>query len=341
MRAVVTGDLHFSLYASDNIMKDGLNERLHYINKVMRNSILKYAVDNKIDNCIVAGDIFHNKSIIHSLALATFIDIIREYQQIQFYLIDGNHDMSSITGKGVSSLKALEKEMNVIVIHTPLQIDNIYMVPWNNKLHDEIKQAPKECDYLISHFGLNEGMLSSGVSIISDLGMKDLTNFKYVILGHYHKPQEIQKNNTQLYYVGSPVQLDRGERNEAKRFLDIDFDQNNILSIETEGYKKYFQFNIADNTNVKDIIQQAKKLEKAGHEVTLELTGENLDNSKIPDNFRQIDRRDIDITDRGVSLNMSEKDRMTAYLNIKKIPENDHEMYLNTAIEIIGDSINS
>jgi len=45
---------------------------------------------------------------------------------------------------------------------------------------------------LISHFGLSEGMLNSGMSIISDIGLKDLRGkYELVLLGHYHKPQEI------------------------------------------------------------------------------------------------------------------------------------------------------
>jgi len=221
MRAVVTGDLHYSLYGSDPVMENGLNERLCYIDKVFRNSILQYAIDNKIENCIVAGDIFHNKSIIHSLAMAVFVDTLRDHPQIHFYLIDGNHDHSKMSGTGVSALKSLSKEPNVTVIHDTLQIENIYMVAWNNKIVKNITSY-KGSDYLISHFGLNEASLSSGISIVSDLGMKNLSKYKFVLLGHYHKPQEISNSSTQLYYVGSPIQLDRGERHENKRFLDVD-----------------------------------------------------------------------------------------------------------------------
>ena len=340
MRAVVTADLHYSLYSSDPIIEKDLHERLYYINKVFKHSILDYAVKNDIKYCIIAGDIFHNKSIIHSLALSTFIDVIREYKNIHFYLIDGNHDHSKISGDGVSSLKATETEPNITVVHDVLEIDNIRMVAWNNKMIDNINK-PNDCDYLISHFGLSEAMLSSGISIISDIKMKSLSQYKYVILGHYHKPQSLKNDTTQLYYVGSPTQLDRGERHENKRFLDIDFDEDNILSIETDGYKKYFQLKISENDTIEDIIKEAKILEKAGHEVTLELSGDNLDISKIPNDLRKIDKRDVDITNRGVSLDMAEEDRLLSFLKIKKIPEKDISLYMNIAKEIIGEQVNN
>lgn len=340
MRAVVTADLHYSLYGSDPVMNNGLHERLYYIDKVFRESILDYAVKNDISNCIVAGDIFHNKSIIHSLAMATFVDTIRSYPNIKFYLIDGNHDHSKMSGDGVSALKALDTEPNVVIVHDTLEIENIYMVAWKNDLIKNIKKK-NNCNYLISHFGLNEASLSSGLSLVADIGINELKkNYKYVILGHYHKPQEITSDGIQVFYTGSPIQLDRGERGETKRFLDIDFENDDIKSIETSGYKKYFQLKISDNESIDEILLEAKKLEESGHEVKLELSGDDLDVSKIPDDFNKIDKREIDITNRGVSLDMTEEDRLKAFMKIKEIPESEFEQYLNVAKELIGAQTN-
>lgn len=335
MRAIVTADLHFSLYGQDPVMENGLHETLYYLNNVMRNSILKYALDNNIENCIVAGDVFHNKSIIHAKAMATFIDIVNDFPSIKFYLIDGNHDHAKLSGDDVTSLKALEHIPNVNVIHDAITLDNIYMVPWNCNLIENIKNYPKDknIDYLISHFGLNEGQLNSGISIISEVGMKSLSEYKYVILGHYHKPQFIENDNTKLYYVGSPIQLNMGERNEEKRFLDIDFDNHIIKSINTEGYKKYFKITL-ESTN-DEILKEIDTLTNDGHDVILEVTKQNVDLTDIPSNVRIINKIDVDITNRGISLDMTESQRLEAYLKIKEIPEDDIKQYIDIATEVI------
>jgi DNA repair exonuclease SbcCD nuclease subunit len=341
MRAVVTADLHFSLYGQDNTMENGLHERLYYIDKVFRSSILKYAIDNNIENCIVAGDIFHNKSIIHSKAMATFLDIIRDFPIINFYLIDGNHDHSKLSGDDVTSLKALENEKNVKVVHSATVIENIYMVPWNNKLIDNIKKNPKEAEFLISHFGLNEGQLNSGISIISDIGIKALSHYKYVILGHYHKPQFIENEKTQLYYVGSPIQLDMGERNEEKRFLDIDFEKHEIKSIPTDGYKRFIKFEIKESSdNDEKIIQEINDLKNKGHEVIVEIKDNSFNTDKLSENVRIVNKVDVDITNRGISLDMDDIEKFKTYLQIKDIPENKHDDYLQMATEIINISQN-
>jgi len=97
---------------------------------------------------------------------------------------------------------------------------------------------------------------------------------------------------------------------------------------------------ISDNSSMQNVISEAKKLEKAGHEITLELTGDDLDLNQIPDEFRKIDKREIDIMNRGVSLDMSEYDRLKEYMKIKEVNENDMDMYINIAKEIIGESAN-
>jgi len=332
-RAVVTADLHFSLYGQDSKMENGMGETLYYLDNVMRNSILKYADDENISNCIIVGDIFHNKSIIHAKALAVFIDIVNDFSHINFILLDGNHDHSKMSGDDVTSLKSLENTPNVNVIHDAVQKNNLYFVPWNNKLIENIKNPPNGVDYLFSHFGLNEGTLSSGISIISDIGLKDLKPYKYVILGHYHKPQYIKNDFLELYYVGSPIQLDMGERDEEKRFLDINFETNEIKSIKTDGYKKYYKIELAKQDA--QIIKEIEFLQKQGHDVLVEITND-IDTSSIPENVRIVNKVDIDITNRGISLDMSESERLEAYLNIKEIPDNKKEDYLSIAKYIIN-----
>jgi len=335
MKAVITADLHFSMYSQDPII-DGLTARLYYLNNVVRNSILQYAIDNNIQNCIVAGDIFHNKSIIHSKAMAVFIDIINDFNNIHFYLIDGNHDHSKMSGDDVTSLKPLEKYPNVTVIHDPMVIDNIYFVPWNNKIIDNIKNPPSnDIKYLISHIGLNEGKLNSGISIISDIKMADLVNkYKYVFFGHYHKPQYIESNGVEFHYIGSPIQLDAGERGDEKRFLSVDFENDKIESIVTTGYKKYFKFKLTEN-NLEDI-DKIKELKNKGHDVIVEITDTSINLEQIPEDIRVIDKSDIDITNRGINLDMSENDRLQEYLKIKNIPSEEHDMYMKMAINIIN-----
>ncbi len=333
MKAVISADLHLSAYGSDDIVSEtGLPIRLNSIMNVLE-QMADYARKNDC-NIIFAGDVFHNKSIIHSIAQSLFLDYVRKNSDIQFHIIDGNHDLSSKSGVGVSALKCVDNEKNVKTYHVGENVENIMFVPWNVNMMETIRN--NKADYLIAHLGLNEGKLSSGISIVSDIGLKDLKNYKHVILGHYHLPQHIENSTTEVIYVGSPIQLDRGERNEEKRFLVVDTEKDEITSIPTEGYQKYYVFEITSK-NKTEVLKEAKKLQNAGHIIQLRKTDSSLQDKDIGDKFDVVDKSEIDITNRGVNMSMSDTDKFNEYLSIKEIPDNEKEFYLKCALEIVNE----
>jgi len=328
MKFGAISDLHFALYGQDQIHPESnYPERLHYINKVVRqvaDEILSYG----LDHIVVAGDTNHTKSIIHSLAMSVLLDYIRDYRNITFTIIDGNHDMSSKSGAGVSALKSLDQESNVNMIHQTTEIENILFVPWDNKIVETVKKGTSE--YLVSHFGLNEAQLSSGISVISEIALKDLKQYKACLLGHYHKPQQIGN----VYYIGSPIELDWGEKGEEKRYLIVDTDSGSIESIPTTGYIKHIELDI-DSENKEEIIKQAKTLKEEGHQVKLNRT-ESIELSEISSEFRIVDKVEKDVTNRGIDSSMTDLEKMEKFLDIKDIPDTKREKYLNMGKEILN-----
>jgi DNA repair exonuclease SbcCD nuclease subunit len=335
MKYAVVADVHLSKYAQDTIVESsGLPDTLHQLKTVLCD-IADYCVENGIPNIIIAGDILHGKSIIYAIAQKVMLDYFRRYnEQIQFIVIDGNHDLS---GKGedvVSALEGLEGEDNVLWFRydKPLRIRNIMYVPYSYNMEKTIRD--NEADILISHFGLNEATLSSGISIKTKIGMRDLVGrYKLVILGHYHKPQEIITDDISVYYTGSPIQLDWGEKGEEKRFLVFDDTTLEVESIPTKNYRKHIELEIT-NENKHIILETAKDLEKYGDHVKI-IKRENIDLGDAEKDFVVIDKSEQDITNRGISTDMSEEDRMRRFLQIKEIPENEHDEYLKIGLRLL------
>ncbi len=331
---VGTADIHLSMYSQDKIIK-GLPERLYYLKEVLNNMAL-YAITNNISNMVIAGDTFHTKSIIHSLAQSVLLDFIRDYnEKITFYITNGNHDMSSKSGEGVSALKCLDNEDNVVMIHKPTIIENIHFVPWDPRtMITTIKNGG--ASYLVSHFGVNEATLNSGISIISEIKMSDIQHYKRCFLGHYHKPQELGN----VFIFGSPIQLDWGEKGEEKRFLVVDTDKDTVESVKIEGYKKHIEINLetTDSEELMKIYSEAYVLKEQGHDIKFNLCVSGIDDSDIKNEFRVIDRVEKDITNRGINTAMSADDILNRYLEIHEIPDEKRDIYLNVGKEII-DSI--
>lgn len=333
MKFVFTADIHLSKYGQDVIDKEtGLPERLTSINKVLH-QMADYCLQNEIQFFVIGGDVYHTKSIIHSMAQSILFDFIKNYPQIQFIILDGNHDLSDRGESPISALKPLRECENVLWVEhkKPVKIENVYFAPYSKQLGEYIKEG--NADILISHFGLNEGKLNSGISIVSEFGMKDLQKYKLVLLGHYHKPQEITMGSTTAYYVGSPIQLDWGEKGDEKRFLVVDSQTLVVESVPTVGYKKHIEIEI-NSSNKNKVLKEAEKILESGDYVKLIKT-DDVDLGKKVEQFNVIDKTEKDVTDRGISSTMSQDERMKRYLEIKKIPQENIESFMKIGLSII------
>jgi len=332
MKFAFTADIHLSGYSNDKIVNQ-LPERLNSLKNVLY-QIADYCIENDIYTIVIGGDILHGKSIIHALAQSIMLEYFRDYtDKLEFIIIDGNHDMSGKGKDAISALKSLDNEPNVIRYEEPTMVDDVYFVPWSFDMVESIKN--NSAKFLISHFGLNEGILNSGTSITADIGIPQLREkYKYVLLGHYHQPQRLRDNEIDIYYVGSPIQIDWGEKNEEKRFLVVDTETEEITSIPTQGYTKYIEYSIT-NENKTEVIEEAKKLQNEGHFVKLVKT-EKLDTSKLESDFVVVDKTDRDITNRGIDSSMTMDEKMKKFLEIKEIPEDKIDEYMKYGKECIS-----
>lgn len=328
MKAILTADLHFSAYSNDKVDKyTNLPERLSGIYLSIMNMI-NYARDNGLNRIIVIGDIFHNKSIIYSVAQSLLLDIVRNNKDIQWIMMDGNHDLNSMTGNGVSAIKCLDNEKNVITIHETTMMENIILVPWNPvTMINDLKNGKTE--YALAHLGLNEGVLNSGISLVSDIGLKDLKQYKKVYLGHYHTNQIVGN----CEYIGSLADSDWNDKNQTKIFKVVDFENGNEISVPSVGYKKHYEFNITSK-NKDEVIKEIFKIKEEGHYIKINKV-EDIDTSEIEKSFDVIDKREKDITNRGITSGMSSSDKIDKFLEIKEIPAEKIEKYKNLALEIM------
>lgn len=330
-------DIHLSRYGQDKVEDEtNLPERLHSIKRALY-EVAQYCVDNKIDSLIIGGDILHGKSVIYAIAQDIMIDFFNDFKEsLYFYVIDGNHDLSGKGDSVVSALKTLVNTPNVRWIGFSetyhMEQEDILFVPYSYNLPQVIKDH--KAKILISHFGLNEGMLNSGLSIVSDVSMKELIGrYNLVLLGHYHKPQEIIRPDMSLYYVGSLIQLDWGEKGDEKRFLVFDSDTMEVESIPITQYKKHIELELTAK-NKDDIFKIARQARIDGNHVKV-IMKEAVDFTDVAGEFNVIDKTEQDITDRGITSTMSEMDKMERYLEIKKIPKDQWNRYIKTAKEIV------
>lgn len=337
MIACVVGDVHLSRYGQDSDEEEGLSEKLVGIKNSLY-EVGQFCRANNIKNIIFAGDILHNKSIIYAIAQNIFLDFVKHHHDLNFIIIDGNHDLSGKSGKVVSGLKPLENIENVKWITATNGVtswrhpEDILFIPYSEHMSDIIKH--EKAKVLISHFGLNEAMLSSGVSIRTNISVNDLKGrYECAILGHYHKPQEFIDDKIKVFYVGSLTQLDWGEKDEVKRVLILNTETLEITSHPINSYKKHIEIEVTKK-NKSEALALAVREKELGNHVKLVIKEKVSLPSDI--DVRIVDKTEKDITNRGITGDMNQNEILKKYLIIKEVDPKEYDIYTKVANDIIG-----
>ena len=215
-------DIHFHNWSQfSTILPSGRNSRLQDTVNVV-NDIYNHVVDKGITDVVFLGDLFHSRTKIDiDVYDAAWKAMQQLAQGANLYLLMGNHD-SHNRNADVHSLEPFKEFAEVIdepCRHTIGGYD-IEAIPWMADKADFCKAADEaeSADILIMHQDVKGGLLSSGIRSNGDLGTEDIQTEKYtkVFMGDYHKPQYLPPN---MYYVGSPLQHNFGERGEEKSFV--------------------------------------------------------------------------------------------------------------------------
>jgi DNA repair exonuclease SbcCD nuclease subunit len=200
-----------------------------------------------IKDIIIAGDIFHNR---HEIGVNTihcayeFFDILKKYNIVA---ITGNHDCYYKDKSDVNSISILDGYKN-ITIYKELQTQNINervfaFCPWGVG----IEEVPP-CDVLIGHFEILNFKMNAHK--VCDHGLESealLDKAKLIISGHFHcRDHRKYKNNKSILYLGSPHELDFGDRDQIKGFTILNTDDLSVELIENNVTPKHKKIKISD-----------------------------------------------------------------------------------------------
>lgn len=200
-----------------------------------------------IKDIIIAGDIFHNR---HEIGVNTihcayqFFDILKSYNILT---ITGNHDCYYKDKSDINSISILDGYKNVTVFKD-LKTVNLNgrvfsFCPWGVP----VEEIPP-CDVVIGHFEILNFKMNAHK--VCDHGVESeslLDKTKLVITGHFHcRDHRKYKNNKSIIYLGSPHELDFGDRDQVKGFTILDTDDLSLELIENNVTPKHKKIKISD-----------------------------------------------------------------------------------------------
>ncbi len=231
-------DLHLGVHQNSQTWHNIVLKLAEWINCTMK--------AHKLDTIFFAGDVFHDRHEIGVNTLHTakkFFDILKEYK---LHLIPGNHDAFLSSTVEVNSVQILENEnIHVYSVPTTLTVGDktVTFCPWKT----QIASLPK-CDMLVGHFEIaNFKMNSTKICDHGDSSADLLNVANHVVTGHFHY-REIRKYEDSKYilYLGSPYEMDFGDRDQQKGVSIIDFNDFDVQFIENDITPKHFRLKITD-----------------------------------------------------------------------------------------------
>ncbi|OGY25027.1 MAG: hypothetical protein A2Y57_02600 [Candidatus Woykebacteria bacterium RBG_13_40_7b] len=288
MKLIHCADIHIGVESYGRLDPEtGLSTRLGDFLAAL-DRIVDYAITNKIDLFLFAGDAYKNREPTPTHQREFSKRILKLARSgIQCVLLVGNHDTSLAPGKANSLdiYSTLEVE-GVNVIRHPELIEvaglQIIGIPWLRKdsyenLHETLNSLYQKLDpnkpAIITLHGTVEGSVFGsernvmlGKDYVIPKGLLLNQKIAYVACGHIHKRQ-VLGTNPPIVYSGSIERVDFGEAEEEKSFeLVAISDQREAehKPISTNARKfVYLNFDIEDKQSfpTRVVLDEIKKHE--------------------------------------------------------------------------------
>jgi DNA repair exonuclease SbcCD nuclease subunit len=199
--------------------------------------------DLGIDEILIPGDIFHNRSEIGVSTLAVAKEFFDYFKDFTVYISSGNHDCFYKNNSTVNSISILDGWSNIQIIDkdcetikTPYK--DIVMVPWGV----EYDQIPQTDGIIFGHFEISSFYMNSYK--VCEHGMESKQLFKkapLIISGHFHKKDDRKYDKGRIVYLGSPYQHNFGDIGDARGIYILDLEKNELEFIENNISPKHLK----------------------------------------------------------------------------------------------------
>jgi DNA repair exonuclease SbcCD nuclease subunit len=252
-RIACISDIHLGVHKDTQLWHDQHMNLAHWLKESL--------IENSINDIIIAGDIFHNRYDISVSTLHKCKEFFNVLKDFNIVAITGNHDCYYRDNSKINSIKVLEGN-NFNVFDSSVKVvkfnSKIFaFCPWGTGIED----IP-ECDVVIGHFEIkNFKMASNHICDDGWDGGNLLDKCKKVLTGHFHtRDERVYENNKTILYLGSPLELDWGDRDGAKGYTILNTNDLSLTFIENTVSSKHIKIRMSDIQSGRVTIQQIKDI---------------------------------------------------------------------------------
>lgn len=203
--------LDFAQWASDYYLKQGIND------------------------IIILGDIFHNRTEISVNTLSVAKKFFDYFKDFNVYILAGNHDSFYKDHSLVNSISIFDGWHNIkIVDNEPLLLKignkNTALIPWGTTFEN----IPN-VDVIFGHFEITTFYMNNFKVCEHGFSSENLfEKAKIILSGHFHKKDHRVYNEGEIVYLGSPYQQNYGDCNDERGIYIYDINENKFTFIENK-----------------------------------------------------------------------------------------------------------
>lgn len=239
MKVAIITDLHLGVRKNKDIF---LESQIRFIEK----EFVPYLKENNIKIIFCLGDWYDNRNNLNVMIKNESYRLLEEvFKDFQIYMIVGNHDSFYNSSIDVNSLKFFNKFENIEVIESikTIEIDNkkICLVPWIVNNEKFIEEFEGNFDVVMGHFDITGSKMNKFKISETGINKSIFSNCKKVFSGHFHTRSTQKFGNTEIIYVGSPCQFDRGDMGEERGFIVLDLETLDYEFINNETSIKFIK----------------------------------------------------------------------------------------------------
>jgi hypothetical protein len=193
-------------------------------------------------------------------------------------MLPGNHCCYFKSNAAIHSLEIFKPWDNVTVL------DNFTCIEYKDKRYafcpwgaeDKIEE---NCDIIFGHFELANFKMNTFKICEHGYESKQILKFcKKIVTGHFHlRDHRIYDNGKEILYLGSPFQMDFGEREQVKGYTILDTDTLEFEFVENTVSPKHIKIKLSELININAInLKNAIK-----NNILQFYVDKNIDQSKI------------------------------------------------------------
>jgi DNA repair exonuclease SbcCD nuclease subunit len=236
-------DLHLGVHQNSSSWHQTCLQVAEFINSTMK--------EKSLDTIIFAGDTFHDRHEVGVNTLSTakrFFDILADYN---IHIIPGNHDAFLSTTSEVNSVDILANN-NIRVHSKPTVVQfgarKILFCPWKSSVKSTLSEYNiLNADVIVGHFEIiNFKMNANKICDHGESASDLLANSECVITGHFHCRELRKYEDKYVLYLGSPYEMDFGDREQKKGVTILDLNDLSTEFVENNTTPKHYRLTITD-----------------------------------------------------------------------------------------------